>query len=299
MKIPYYPGCTLKSTAKHFEDSAIESAKKLGIEFVELPRWNCCGVVASLADDDIMHHLAPVRNMIRVLEMNKDGLVKNEKRLLTLCSMCYSTLKRSNQRVNELIDDLDVLNDFMYKEEVNYDGSVKIVHFLEILKEMGFDKIKESVTKSLENLNVAAYYGCKLLRPKEIGIDNSEVPIIFEDFISAISAKPVDWRNKSKCCGSFLTVDNKDVVVELGYSILTNAQKSGADIIVTTCPLCAYNLDNRQKNIKEKYPEFKEIPVVYFTQLMALAFGLSKEVTGFDGNYIDSVKLLKSKNIKV
>ena len=299
MKIPYYPGCTLKSTAKHFEDSAIESAKKLGIEFVELPRWNCCGVVASLADDDIMHHLAPVRNMIRVLEMNKDGLVKNEKRLLTLCSMCYSTLKRSNQRVNELIDDLDVLNDFMYKEEVNYDGSVKIVHFLEILKEMGFDKIKESVTKSLENLNVAAYYGCKLLRPKEIGIDNSEVPIIFEDFISAISAKPVDWRNKSKCCGSFLTVDNKDVVVELGYSILTNAQKSGADIIVTTCPLCAYNLDNRQKNIKEKYPEFKEIPVVYFTQLMALAFGLSKEVTGFDGNYIDPVKLLKSKNIKV
>jgi heterodisulfide reductase subunit B len=299
MKIPYYPGCTLKSTAKHFEDSAIESAKKLGIEFVELPRWNCCGVVASLADDDIMHHLAPVRNMIRVLEMNRDGLVKNEKRLLTLCSMCYSTLKRSNQRVNELIDDLDVLNDFMYKEEVNYDGSVKIVHFLEILKEMGFDKIKESVTKSLENLNVAAYYGCKLLRPKEIGIDNSEVPIIFEDFISAISAKPVDWRNKSKCCGSFLTVDNKDVVVELGYSILTNAQKSGADIIVTTCPLCAYNLDNRQKNIKEKYPEFKEIPVVYFTQLMALAFGLSKEVTGFDGNYIDPVKLLKSKNIKV
>jgi heterodisulfide reductase subunit B len=252
-----------------------------------------------LADDDIMHHLAPVRNMIRVLEMNRDGLVKNEKRLLTLCSMCYSTLKRSNQRVNELIDDLDVLNDFMYKEEVNYDGSVKIVHFLEILKEMGFDKIKESVTKSLENLNVAAYYGCKLLRPKEIGIDNSEVPIIFEDFISAISAKPVDWRNKSKCCGSFLTVDNKDVVVELGYSILTNAQKSGADIIVTTCPLCAYNLDNRQKNIKEKYPEFKEIPVVYFTQLMALAFGLSKEVTGFDGNYIDPVKLLKSKNIKV
>jgi len=299
MKIPYYPGCTLKSTAKHFEDSAIESAKKLGIEFVELPRWNCCGVVASLADDDIMHHLAPVRNMIRVLEMNRDGLVKNEKRLLTLCSMCYSTLKRSNQRVNELIDDLDVLNDFMYKEEVNYDGSVKIVHFLEILKEMGFDKIKESVTKSLENLNVAAYYGCKLLRPKEIGIDNSEVPIIFEDFISAISAKPVDWRNKSKCCGSFLTVDNKDVVVELGYSILTNAQKSGADIIVTTCPLCAYNLDNRQKNIKEKYPEFKEIPVVYFTQLMALAFGLSKEVTGFDGNYIDPIKLLESKNIKV
>lgn len=299
MKIPYYPGCTLKSTAKHFEKSAIESAKKIGIEFVELPRWNCCGVVASLADDDIMHHLAPVRNMIRVLEMNRDGLVKDEKRLLTLCSMCYSTLKRSNQRVNELIDDLDILNDFMYKEEVEYDGSVEIVHFLEILKETGFDKIEKNVKKSLSNLKVAPYYGCKLLRTKEIGIDDSEVPTIFEDFISAISAKSVEWHNKSKCCGSFLTIDNKEVVVELGHDILTDAQKSGADIIVTSCPLCAYNLDNRQKNIKEKYPEFKEIPVVYFTQLMALAFGFPKEITGFDENYIDPVKLLKSKDIKV
>jgi heterodisulfide reductase subunit B len=299
MKIPYYPGCTLKSTAKHFENSAIESAKKLGIEFVELPRWNCCGVVASLADDDIMHHLAPVRNMIRVLEMNRDGLVENEKRLLTLCSMCFNTLKRSNQRVKEKIDDLEILNDFMYKEEIDYDGSVEIIHFLEILQEMGFDKVKNSVTKSLKNLKVAPYYGCMLLRPKEVGIDDAERPTIFEDFISSLSAKPVDWHNKSKCCGSFLTVNNKDVVVELGYDILTNAQKSGADIIVTTCPLCAFNLDNRQKNIKKKYTEFKEIPVVYFTQLMALAFGLSKEVTGFDSNYIDPIKLLKSKNIKV
>jgi len=295
MKIPYYPGCTLKSTAKHFENSAIESAKKIGIEFVELPRWNCCGVVASLADDDIMHNLAPVRNMIRVLEMNRDGLVKDEKRLLTLCSMCFNTLSRANNRIKKKSDDLDILNDFMYKEDIDYDGSVEIIHFLEIIQELGFDKIEKNVKKSLSNLKIAPYYGCMLLRPKDVGIDDPERPTIFEKFITSLSAKPVDWHNKSKCCGSFLTVDNKEVVVELGYDILTDAQKSGADIIVTSCPLCAFNLDNRQKNIKEKYPEFKEIPVVYFTQLMALAFGLSKEITGFDGNFIDPTKLLKSK----
>ncbi|MEA3495206.1 MAG: CoB--CoM heterodisulfide reductase iron-sulfur subunit B family protein [Bacteroidota bacterium] len=297
MKIPYYPGCTLKSAAKHFEKSAIESAKKIGVEFVELPRWNCCGVVASLADDDLMHHLAPIRNMVRVLEMNRDGLVEDEKRLLMLCSMCYNTLSRSNKRVSENSEDLDAINDFMYKEEIDYDGSVETVHFLEIIKEIGFDKVKKAVKKSLKNLKVAPYYGCMLLRPKEVGIDDPETPTIFENLISSLTAEPIKWNNSRRCCGSFLTVDNADVVIELGSDILEDAKNSGADIIITSCPLCAFNLDNRQKNIKEKYPDFKEIPVVYFTQLMALAFGLSEEVMGFDGNFIDPRKLLKSKKL--
>jgi len=298
MKIPYYPGCTLKFTAKHFEDSAIASAKELDIEFIELPKWNCCGVVSPLAEDDIMHHVAPVRNMIRVLEMNKAGSVTDEKRLLTLCSMCFNTLKRSNLRVKEKIDDLDILNDFMYREE-DYDGSVEIVHFLEILREKGFGEINKKVKKSLKNLKIAPYYGCMLLRPKDVGIDDPERPTLIEELLTALTAEPIDWRAKKKCCGSFLTVNNKDTVAKLGYDILTNAQKSGADLIVTSCPLCAFNLDNRQKIIKEMYPEFKEIPVLYFTQIMAIAFGLSKKVTGFDGNYINPVELFRSKKINV
>jgi len=106
LKIPYFPGCTLKSNAKHFEDSAITAAAELGIEFVEIPRWNCCGVVSSLATDDIMHHVAPIRNLIRVLEMNEQGTVDNEKRLLTLCSMCYNTLRRSNKRMSHSFFDI-------------------------------------------------------------------------------------------------------------------------------------------------------------------------------------------------
>ncbi len=296
MKIPYYPGCTLKSTAKHFENSAIASAKALDIEFIELPKWNCCGVVTPLAEDDIMHHVAPVRNMIRVLEMNKAGTVSNEKRLLTLCSMCFNTLKRSSLRVKEKIDDLDILNDFMYKEE-DYDGSVEIVHFLEILKENGFDKINKKVKKSLKDLKVAPYYGCMLLRPKDIGLDDPERPTIFEELLSALNAPPVDWRAKNKCCGSFLTLENKETVAKLGHDILTNAQKSGADMIITSCPLCAFNLDNRQKIIKKIHPEFETIPVLYFTQLMAIAFGLDKELIGLDKNFINPIPLLESKGL--
>ena len=132
MRIPYYPGCTLKTNAKNFEVSAIESAKILGIELVELPRWNCCGTVFSLTSDDLMHHVAPIRNLIRVQEMNEDGFVKDEYRLLVLCSMCYNTLKRANLRVKENPDDLKKINDFMYLEKEGYEGNVEIIHLLRL-----------------------------------------------------------------------------------------------------------------------------------------------------------------------
>ena len=297
MKIPYFPGCSLKTSAKNFEISAISSAKVLGIDFVEIPRWNCCGVVSSLSSDDLMHHLGPVRNFVRVLEMNESKMVENEKRMLTLCSMCYNTMKRSNQRMKKNPDELDAINDFMYREE-EYDGSVEVIHYLQLLVEMGFSRMTEKVKVSLRNLKVAPYYGCMLIRPKEVGIDDAEEPTIFEDFLSALTAQPVNWNAKKRCCGSYLTVNNKDVVVDLGYGILNDAHKNGADLIVTACPLCAFNLDNRQKNILEKHPDFKTIPVLYFTQLMAIAFGLDKNTFGFELNYIKPDEVLKEKVFK-
>ena len=297
MKIPYFPGCSLKTSAKNFEISAISSAKVLGIDFVEIPRWNCCGVVSSLSSDDLMHHLAPVRNFVRVLEMNKTKMVENEKRMLTLCSMCYNTLKRSNQRVKNNPEELESINNFMYREE-EYDGSVEVIHYLQLLDEIGFSQMTKKVKNSLENLNVAAYYGCMLIRPKEVGIDDAEEPEIFEKFLSALTAKPVAWNAKKRCCGSYLTVNNKDVVVDLAYGILNDARKNGADLIVTACPLCAFNLDNRQKNVLEKHPDFKTIPVLYFTQLMAIAFGLDEKSFGFELNYIKPNDVLKEKVFK-
>lgn len=276
IKIPYFPGCTLKSNAKHFEDSAIAAARELGIELVEIPRWNCCGVVSSLATDDIMHHIAPIRNFVRVIEMNEEGIVNDEKRLLTLCSMCFNTLQRSNHRMQNKSEDLVVVNEFM-TNEIDYDGSVNVIHYLTLMAEIGFEKIHTKVVNPLKNLKVAGYYGCMLLRPSEIGIDHHEVPTILEDFISSLGATAIDWRSKSKCCGSYLTLNNKDTALNLSYDILTDAQRNGANIVITSCPLCAFNLDNRQKDIKQKYSDFKNIPVIYFTQLMTVAFGLEKQ----------------------
>lgn len=296
LKIPYFPGCTLKTTARNFENSAIEAARKLGIELVELPNWNCCGVVASLTDDDLMRHLAPVRNLGRVAEMNAQGLVKDENRLLTLCAMCYNTLQRTNLRVRENAEDLQKINDFMYLEQ-DYDGNVEVIHFLELFGERGFEKVREQVSSPLTNLKIASYYGCTLLRPKDVGIDDPENPTIMEEFVETLGAEAVQWRAKTRCCGSYHTVNHKEVVVDLAYSIIENARSTGAEAIITSCPLCAFNLDQRQEEVQEAYPDFQTMPIFYFSQLLALALGVKDNLLGWDKHYVDPLPLLRAKAV--
>lgn len=291
MKIPYFPGCTLKTTAVNLETSALEVAKQLDIELIELDRWNCCGVVSYLVSDDLMKHLAPVRNFLRVQEMNENKVVENENRLVTLCSMCYNTLSLSNKRMQNSPDDLQKVNDFMHKEKTKYDGNVEVVHLLPIIQELGWEIVKKQVKKPLQDLKVAPYYGCMLLRPKNVGIDNAEDPTILQELITALGAEAVDWDSGSRCCGSYHTVNNKDIVINLSKGIIEDARKSGADVIVTSCPLCAFNLDNRQDDILQKYPEFETMPVVYFSQLMGVAFQIDKEKLGWKFNHISPKKL--------
>jgi heterodisulfide reductase subunit B len=291
MKISYYPGCTLKSNAKNFEDSTLCSLKQLDVEVVELPRWNCCGTVFSLATDDLIHHVAPIRNLIRVKESNTD-------RVMTLCAMCYNTLKRANERVKGDEESLDKINEFMYREDVKYEGDVKVLHLLELLRdEIEFENVAKKVVKPLKDLKVANYYGCMLVRPKEIGFDDVENPTILENLTSVLGATPIDFPYKTECCAAYQTVDKPEIVAERTYHILTSAQSQGAEIVTVSCPLCAFNLDNRQKETLQKYPEFKNIPILYFTQIMAIALGCPEESLRFDLHFIDPKPVLKQKGL--
>ncbi len=291
MKIPYYPGCTLKSTAKNFEDTAKLVAGKFDIEFDELYRWNCCGAVYGLSQDNVMHKVAPVRNMLRVKEVG-------EKQMVILCSMCYNTLKRANYYVRKNKDRLDVINAIMYLENTTYDGSVEVRHFLEILRDdVGYNRIKKEVKKPLSGLTIAAYYGCLLLRPEEIAIDDMEQPTVMEDMMKALGAKVVDLPVKTECCGSYQTVSRKDIVADRTYLILNEARKMGADMLITSCPLCHFNLDRRQDLAKDRHHGFKTMPVLYFTQLMALAFGAGENELGFESHYVDPRLILKERGL--
>jgi heterodisulfide reductase subunit B len=290
MKIPFYPGCTLKTNALNFERSAIAVSSALGLELDEIPRWNCCGTVFALSSDSVMNQIAPIRNLIRVKDSGSD-------RVVTLCSMCFNTLKRANERMKDDEENLRRINDFMDREN-DYDGSVKVLHLLETLRdEVGFDAVREKTVHSLNGLKVASYYGCMLLRPDEIGIDDPENPTIMESLIEALGGDSVESPFRNECCGSYQTVDNPGVVAERTYTILSSSLKRGADVVMTSCPLCAFNLDNRQELTKTLHRDLKQIPVLYFTQLMALALGLDPSVCMFELNYVDPLPVLKEKGI--
>lgn len=291
MKISYYPGCTLKNHAKNFEDSTICALNSLGVEVEELSRWNCCGTVFSLTTDDLIHHVAPIRNLIRVKEASFD-------KVMTTCAMCYNTLKRANERIKSDPESMDILNNFMDREEIEYEGDVGVYHLLEFLKdEIGFKNLAEKVVKPLKKLKIASYYGCLLVRPKEIGFDDVENPIILDDLMSELGAKSVDFPYKTECCGAYQTVDKPKIIADRTNQILTSAREQGAEIVVVSCPLCAFNLDQRQKKTAEMYPEFKHIPVLYFTQPLAIALGCPEESLRFDLNFIDPRPILKEKGL--
>jgi heterodisulfide reductase subunit B len=291
MKVTYYPGCTLKNAASNFEESALCSLNQLGATVEELNKWYCCGTVFSMATDDLIHHLAPVRNLIRVKESGSDTV-------MTMCAMCYNTLKRTNERMKNEPESLEKINNFMTEEEVNYEGDVKVVHLLELLRDdIRFDAIARKVVKPLNHMKIAGYYGCLLVRPREIGIDDPEHPTVLEDLLSALGADPVDFPYKVECCAAYQTVDKPTMVAERTNQILTSARGNGAEAVVVSCPLCAFNLDHRQKETAREYPGFKHMPVLYFTQVLAIALGCPEETLGFDLHYIDPRPVLKEKGL--
>jgi heterodisulfide reductase subunit B len=286
--IPYFPGCTCKADALPFEVSAKAVMGELGYELAEWDRWTCCGTVTSMASDDLIHHLGPARNLIRVQEEGSD-------RMVTICSMCYLTMRLSAQMFDEDPEKMDKLNDFLYDEE-DYRGGIRVMHLLELLRDdVGWDAVGERVKRPLKGLRVAPYYGCTLVRPTEAGIDDRESPTVMEDLLRALGATVVDSPFKTECCGSYETVNRPDLVAEKCHRILSDAVKREADVVITSCPLCEFNLDDRQENISNVAAGFPGIPVLYFTTLMALAFDLPREEWGLESASVDPMPVLEDK----
>ncbi len=284
----YFPGCTLYTKAKNFDLTARSCSKLLGFELKELPSWTCCGATFPLATDNLMALLPPARILANASETGTT--------LTTLCAVCFNVLKRTNRLMQNDMEKRDKINSFLEK---NYQGDLKILHYLEILKrEIGFSRVKEKVKRSLGGLKSAAYYGCMLLRPfKEMEFDDKERPTIFEEFLEALGAQPIDFPYKIECCGSFQSVGSPEVATDCAYKILFSAIKQGAEVIVSTCPMCTFNIDHKQSDIRRKYLDFKPIPVLYFTQLLGISMGLDYRTLGFDQNFVDPIPLLGEKGL--
>lgn len=287
MKILYYPGCTVKATALRDEKASLSVLRVLGIEPIEVENWICCGAVYNLPRDVVIQAVAPIRTLIRSeLTMKKNNAANI---LLTLCSMCNHVLKMADNLYKNDVDAAYKLNAFLSDEQANYEGRLRIMHFLEILRDIvGYDKVKEKLQRSLKGLKVASFYGCFILRPREVAIDDPEDPVVIEEILLRLGANPVDYPYRNECCGSYNVVIAPEHVWDRAKDIAESACDYGAELIVTTCPLCAYNLEEGQKKRKKEL-RGRELPVLYVSELVAYAFGLDDVLESEVKNLIDKI----------
>lgn len=262
MKYSYYPGCTLRNKAKLLDAYARASAKALGFELEEISEWQCCGGVYPLGSDEIATKLSSVRALNEAKEKGQA--------LVTLCSACHHVIKRVNDDMKHVEDIRTRANNYL-ELETPYGGEAEVLHFLEVLRDrVGFDTLKEKTVNPLTGRKIGAYYGCLLLRPgKILEFDNPENPKIMEDFIRAIGAEPVIYPYRNECCGGYISLKEKEMAGNMCRKIGESAAGFGAEALITACPLCMYNL---KQNVTE------ELPVYYFTELLAEALGVKEEV---------------------
>lgn len=277
--VSYYPGCTIKASAQNYETSALALLHALGIQPREMEQWNCCGVVHSLTSDNLIRQVAPIRVFSELQHQGSSEVV-------TFCDMCYNTLSQANLLVENEPEKGQVINEFIDASQ-SYDGHITVLHLLQVLRDrIGFATVHTKVKQPLKGLNIFPYYGCKLLRPSTVGIDDAEDPTILRDLMQALGVTVIDDPIRIECCGSHHVVNNDDLVVGRIEKIVSRAQSKGADAIVLSCPLCMFNFDTRQHCIAAP------LPVFYFTQLICLALGLEQATLGLDDHRIDPRPLL-------
>ena len=291
MEISYYPGCTLKANAKNLETTTLPLLELFDIQAKELDEWYCCGVSFSQASDNLMQQLAPIRTLIRAKQ-------SGNKKLLVPCDMCYNTLRRASNFILEDSEKKETIKEFMTLEDDHYNGDeIEVIHLLTILKDYTKGKISDLIKKPAQGLKIAPYYGCMILRPKSVAVDDSNDPTIMEDILKELQVDIVDFPFRNECCTSYQVVNERDIVKQRTKQLVGSAAKRGAEMIVLTCPLCNYNLDAVQKDILEEDASFQALPVLYLSQLMALMLGIDPQVNDFSLHYIDPQPILKKKGL--
>lgn len=260
----YFPGCTLSTTGADYDGSGRAVAEALGMPLTDLQDWNCCGASFPLSAENVMNFIAPARMLIRADQSGQD--------LVTLCAVCFNVLRRSDHFLRSHPEAADRLNAFVL--EGSYTGGASVRHLLGVLRdEIGWPAVQARVTAPLTGARLAPYYGCMLLRPAdEIGLDDPESPRILHDLLAALGANAVGFPRQAECCGSTLLVSAPQANDRLSAAVVDSARQTGAKALITACPLCQFNLER----VQEGSPPTQRLPVAYFTQAMAAAFGLTE-----------------------
>jgi len=270
----YFPGCTLRATARDFDASAKATAHALGCELKEMDGWLCCGAVFSNVNDNLMTKAGPNRILSRAA---KEGST-----LTTLCAGCYNVLKRTTFHATHTPASQQAINTF---NEEQFTGGVEVLHFLEVLRDrIGFDAVEKAVKAPLNGIPVGAYYGCLLLRPPgEMNLDDPNRPSIMEDLLTRLGCTPIDYPARTQCCGSYLSVNSAEPSEALARDIVQSAHNSGAKVLAVSCPLCKYNLEIGQNTADN-------MSIIYFTQLLGLALGVDPQQLQLDADQLQRIR---------
>jgi heterodisulfide reductase subunit B2 len=270
MRYAYYPGCSLEATGRPYEESVSAVAKTLGIELVELEDWNCCGATAYMSINEVLSFALSARNLCQAKKIGDT--------LVTACSACYTNLRKTETYLAEFPEIKAKVDTSLAEAGIHYDGGISTKHFLQtVVEDVGLDKVKARVQHPLKGLKVAPYYGCQIARPYGIE-DDTDNPVMMDRLLSVLGATVTEYPMKTVCCGGSLMGIQKDVALRLCRNILLCAEQSDAQCIAVTCPLCQMNLDAFQSMINKAYGTHFNLPILYFTQLMGVAFGIDSKV---------------------
>ncbi len=279
MKYAYYPGCSLHATGLEYDRSAQAVLKTLGVELDELEDWNCCGASSGHSLSSRAASALPARNIALAQKTGLD--------LLIPCAACFNRLKSAEHSLKT-----DPAERQKIERTVNfqYTGAVQIRNLLDVVaNEIGMDTVRRAVKRPLTDLRVVGYYGCLLVRPPQVvQFDDPEHPELLDELLDTLGAKPVDWAYATVCCGGSLSLTRAKIVNKLVDNLVAHAREVGAQAMVTACPLCQMNLEMRQAKSTDR------LPIIYFTELMGLAFGLPETKTWWGKHLIDPRNVVAS-----
>jgi len=283
--IGYYPGCSLESTSREYDLSARLICKELGIPIIEPKDWICCGSTAAHRSNPDLALELPMTNLKLFEQMGFNEVTMP-------CAACYN---RHQSAIYEIHHHPQKKREI--EEQLNYQfqDRVRVTTLVEtIYKNNGENKVRSRTRKPLNGLKIACYYGCLMTRPARItGSQHVDNPTDMDILLAAAGGQIVDWSYKTTCCGAANSLTRPDIVIQLSRNIILEAQKAGADVIAVACPLCHTNLDARQFQMGLEKPT----PVLYFTQLLGIAFGLSTKAISLERNMVDPTNLLNEKNL--
>jgi heterodisulfide reductase subunit B len=283
----YYPGCSLQMTAHAYDQTARRISEMLGLNLQELEDWNCCGATEYMSTSALPAYSLIARNLSLAVMQNSTDLV-------AACSACYLNLRKANNQMAKYPDLNEKVNRALAAGGISYTpDTLRIRHLLDVIVEdVGYEAVAAQVKQPLNGLRIAPYYGCLIVRPSVEGYD-AEYPMHLDKLMQTLGARVVEFPLKTHCCGGHMTQISEETAFEMIRQILHNAAEYEADAIVTICPMCQLNLDVYQPHVNAMFGTHFNIPVLFFTQFMALAFGLTFEEAAIGGEFIPALAALR------